>query len=177
MTLARRQEIEIPTGSTYVRAHMFGSKEMSPQEIEYRSRRMTGSVYFSEAAIYKAEEIINMSWAGFEEHCRKIVERMGWEITKVRNKDDGIDIEAFRSAVSGTQEKMIRLFVQCKHWRGNIPPGVIRDLLGAKELEDKEYETELMIITSSRFSSGAITKAREKGIKLIDGNDLLSGSN
>ncbi len=174
MTLARKQDIEVPTGSTYVRAHMFGSKEMSPQEIEYRSRRMTGSVYFSEAAIYKAEEIINMSWAGFEEHCRKIVEKMGWEITKVRNKDDGIDIEAFRSVVSGEKEKMIRLFVQCKHWKkNNIPPGVIRDLLGAKELEDKEYETELMIITSSRFSSGAIMKAREKSIKLIDGNDLL----
>jgi hypothetical protein len=174
MTLARRQAIEIPTGSTYVRAHMFGSKEMSPQEIEYRSRRMTGSVYFSEAAIYKAEEIINMSWAGFEEHCRKIVEKMGWEITKVRNRDDGIDIEAFRSVVSGEKEKMVRLFVQCKHWKkNNIPPGVIRDLLGAKELEDKEYETELMIITSSRFSSGAVMKAREKSIKLIDGNDLL----
>ena len=135
---------------------------------------MTGSVYFSEAAIYKAEEIINMSWAGFEEHCRKIVEKMGWEITKVRNSDDGIDIEAFRSVVSGEKEKMIRLFVQCKHWKkNNIPPGVVRDLLGAKELEDKEYETELMIITSSRFSSGAIIKANEKGIKLIDGNDLL----
>ena len=174
MTLARRQAIEIPTGSTYVRAHMFGSKEMSPQEIEYRSRRMTGSLYFSEAAIYKAEEIINMSWAGFEEHCRKIVEKMGWEITKVRNRDDGIDIEAFRSVVSGEKEKMVRLFVQCKHWKkNNIPPGVIRDLLGAKELEDKEYETELMIITSSRFSSGAVMKAREKSIKLIDGNDLL----
>ena len=173
-TLARRQNIEIPIGKTYVRAHMFGNREMSPPEIEYRSRRMTGSVYFSEAAIYKAEEIINMSWAGFEEHCRKIVEKMGWEITKVRNSDDGIDIEAFRSVVSGEKEKMIRLFVQCKHWKkNNIPPGVVRDLLGAKELEDKEYETELMIITSSRFSSGAIMKANEKGIKLIDGNDLL----
>ena len=174
MTLARRQDLEIPIGSTYVRAHMFGNREMSSPEIEYRSRRMTGSLYFSEAAIYKAEEIVNMSWAGFEEHCRKIVEKMGWEITAVRNSDDGIDIEAFRSVVSGEKEKMIRLFVQCKHWKkNNIPPGVIRDLLGAKELEDKEYETELMIITSSKFSSGAIIKAREKNIKLIDGNDLL----
>jgi len=174
MTLARRQDIEIPTGSTYVRAHMFGSGEMSSQEIEYRSRRMTGSVYFSEAAIYKAEEIVNMSWAGFEEHCRGIIEKMGWEITTVRNNDDGIDIEAFRSVVLGEKEKMIRLFVQCKHWKqNNISKGVIRDLLGAKELEDKEYETELMIITSSKFSSGAIVKAREKNIKLIDGNDLL----
>ena len=36
-----------------------------------------------------------------------------------------------------------------------------------------EIETELMIITSGKFSSGAVMKAREKGIKLIDGNDLL----
>ena len=69
---------------------------------------------------------------------------------------------------------MIRLFVQCKHWtKSNVGPSVVRDLLGAKELEDKEYETELMIITSRKFSSGAIVKANEKGIKLIDGNDLL----
>ena len=32
---------------------------------------------------------------------------MGWEITKVRNKDDGIDIEAFRSIVSGEKEKTV----------------------------------------------------------------------
>ena len=55
----------------------------------------------------------------------------------------------------------------------NVGPEVIRELLGAKEIEDKEYETELMIITSGKFSSGAIVKAREKNIKLIDGDDLL----
>ena len=98
---------------------------------------------------------------------------MGWDVGKIRVKDGGIDIEAYRSVVKNEQEKLVRLFVQCKHQKKKTGPDVIRDLLGAKELEDKEYETELMIITSSKFSSEAIMKAREKNIKLIDGNDLL----
>ena len=98
---------------------------------------------------------------------------MGWDVGKIRVKDGGIDIEAYRSVVKNEQEKLVRLFVQCKHQKKNIGPDILRELLGARELEDKEYETELMIITSGKFSSGAVMKAREKGIKLIDGNDLL----
>lgn len=172
ITLARHQNIEVPIGSTYVRAHMFGNKEMSPAEIEYRSRKMTGSIYFCEEPVFKSHELLKMSWAGFEEHCRKIITRLGWEISTVRNVDEGIDIEAFKSVVDNEKEKVIRLFVQCKHWKNNIPPGVIRELLGAKELQNNDYLTELMVITSGSFSSGAIQVAKEKNVTLIDGADL-----
>ena len=43
---------------------------MSNDEVIYRSRSMTNTIYFSEEIISKSEEIVNMSWAGFEEHCR-----------------------------------------------------------------------------------------------------------
>ena len=85
---------------------------------------------------------------------------MGWIVTRDRVYDGGIDIEAYKSSLNKDQEKVVRLFVQCKHQKKNIGPEVIRELLGAKEIEDKEYETELMIFTSGKFSSGAIVKAK-----------------
>jgi len=171
--LARKQNIEVPQGHTYVRGAVVGQGNMSEDEIIYRSRNLTSAIYHSEKLLCAAHEIVNMSWAGFEEHCRRLLSQMGWDVGKIRVKDGGIDIEAYRSVVKNEQEKLVRLFVQCKHQKKKTGPDVIRDLLGAKELEDKEYETELMIITSSKFSSEAIMKAREKNIKLIDGNDLL----
>ena len=173
IVLAQRQNIHVPPDHTYVRAHTFGEKNMSQDEITYRSRSMTGMVYFSEKIIPKATEIVHMSAAGFEEHCKKIISEMGWIVTRDRVSDEGIDIEAYQSSLHKDEEKVIRLFVQCKHQKKNVGPEVIRELLGAEELQDRKYETELMIITSGKFSSGAIIKAREKNIKLIDGNDLL----
>ena len=146
---------------------------MTQDEVTYRSRSITGMVYFSEKVIPKAEEIVRMSPAGFEEHCKKIISQMGWIVTRDRVSDEGIDIEAYKSSLHKDEEKIIRLFVQCKHQKKNVGPEVVRELLGAEELQDRKYKTELMIITSGKFSSGAVVKAKEKGIKLIDGNDLL----
>ena len=171
--LARKQNIEIPQGHTYVRGAVVGQGNMSEDEIIYRSRNLTSAIYNSEKILCAAHEIVDMSWAAFEEHCRRILSQMGWDVGKIRVKDGGIDIEAYRSVVKNEQEKLVRLFVQCKHQKKNVGPDVIMGLLGAKEVEDKEYETQLMVMISGKFSSGAILLAREKGIKLIDGNDLL----
>ena len=84
--------------------------------------------------------------------------------------DDGIDIEAYKQLSEG---KIIRLFAQCKHHKNNINKGVIRELIGAKEIEDKNFETELMVITSGKFASGATEIAAKHNVKLVDGNDLL----
>ena len=173
IVLARKQNIEVPLGHTYVRGAVWGQKNMSNDEIIYRSRSMTNTIYFSEETISKSEEIVNMSWAGFEEHCRDKVSQMGWDATKVRIKDGGIDIEAYRNIVRGQEEKIIRLFVQCKHQKKNIGPDVIIKLLGSKEVEDKEYETQLMVMISGKFSSGAMALANKHNIKLMDGADLL----
>jgi hypothetical protein len=173
IVLARKQNIEVPLGHTYVRGAVWGQKNMSNDEVIYRSRCMTNTIYFSEEIVSKSEEIVNMSWAGFEEHCRDKISQMGWDATKVRIKDGGIDIEAYQTIVKGQEEKIIRLFVQCKHQKKNIGPDVIIGLLGSKEVEDKEYETQLMVMISGKFSSGAMILANKHNIKLIDGSDLL----
>ena len=173
IVLARKQNIEVPFGHTYVRSSKWGKKPMSNDEIIYRSRSMTNTIYFSEDAIYKADEIVNKTWAGFEEHCRSKLSSLDWDTTKVRIKDGGIDIEAYKTVVKGETEKVIRLFVQCKHQKKNIGPEVIRGILGSKEIEDKEHETQLMVMISGKFSSGAITLAKEKNVILVDGSDLL----
>jgi len=171
--LARKQNIEVPQGHTYVRGAVVGQGNMSEDEIIYRSRNLTSAIYHSEKLLCAAHEIVNMSGAAFEEHCRRLLSQMGWDVGKIRVRDGGIDIEAYQSVVKNEQEKLVRLFVQCKQQKKNVGPDVIRELLGAKEVEDKEYETQLMVMISSKFSSGAVLLAREKGIKLIDGNDLL----
>ena len=173
IVLARKQNIEVPLGHTYVRGASWGKKPMTNDEIIYRSRSMTNTIYFSESIVAKAEEIVGMSWAGFEEHCRSKLSSLDWDTTKVRVKDGGIDIEAYRTIVKGETEKVIRLFVQCKHQKKNIGPDVIREILGAKEVEDKEHDTQLMVMISGKFSNGAITLANKHNVKLIDGAELL----
>jgi len=173
IVLARKQKIEIPFGHTYVRGSKWGKKPMSNDEIIYRSRSMTNTIYFSEDVVCKAEEIVNKSWAGFEEHCRSKLSSLDWDTTKVRVKDGGIDIEAYKNVVKGENEKVIRLFVQCKHHKKNTGPDVIRGILGSKEVEDNDHETQLMVMISGKFSSGAITLAKEKNVMLIDGSELL----
>ena len=173
IVLARKQNIEVPLGYTYVRGASWGKKPMTNDEIIYRSRSMTNTIYFSESIVAKAEEIVGMSWAGFEEHCRSKLSSLDWDTTKVRVKDGGIDIEAYKTVVKGETEKVIRLFVQCKHQKKNIGPDVIREILGAKEVEDKEHDTQLMVMISGKFSNGAITLANKHNVKLIDGVELL----
>jgi len=173
IVLARKQNIEVPLGYTYVRGASWGKKPMTNDEIIYRSRSMTNTIYFSESIVAKAEEIVGMSWAGFEEHCRSKLSSLDWDTTKVRVKDGGIDIEAYKTVVKGETEKVIRLFVQCKHQKKNIGPDVIREILGAKEVEDKEHDTQLMVMISGKFSNGAITLANKHNVKLIDGAELL----
>jgi len=171
--LARKQNIEIPQGHTYVRGAVVGQGNMSEDEIIYRSRNLTSAIYNSEKILCAAHEIVDMSGAAFEEHCRRILSQMGWDIGKIRVRDGGIDIEAYQSVIKNEQEKLVRLFVQCKQQKKNVGPDVIRELLGAKEVEDKEYETQLMVMISGKFSSGAIILANKHNIKLMDGSDLL----
>lgn len=171
ITLARRQELDVPNGYTYVRSCLFGQKTMSEQEVIYRSRHLSSRIFISYKMEDDAENIVKMSPAGFEEYCKKIIGKLGWIPSKDRVVDGGIDIEAFKST---KDEKVIRLFAQCKHWRKNVGPDVVRELLGSQVNEDKQYETELMIITSGKFSSGALDLAKKHNIHLINGNDLLN---
>ncbi len=169
--LAQKCGVVVPDGHTFKKAHAWGRKDRSEAEVTYRSRNLTGMFFLSKQTIEKAEEIISMSPLKFEEFCHEYVLKNGWNETVTRVTDDGIDIEAYKQLSEG---KIIRLFAQCKHHKRNINKEVIRELIGAKVIEDKDYETELMVITSGKFASGAIEIANKQNVKLVDGSELLN---
>jgi len=169
--LAQKCGVLVPEGHTFKKAHSWGRKDRSDAEVTYRSRNLTGMFFLSKQTIEKAEEIVSMSPLRFEEFCHEYVLKNGWNETVTRVTDDGIDVEAYKQLSEG---KIIRLFAQCKHHKRNINKDVIRELIGTKVIEDKDYETELMVITSGKFASGAIEVANKNNVKLVDGNELLN---
>ncbi len=174
LLLARKNGVLVPENHTYRRAHTWGKKTKTEDEITYRSRSITGLIYTSEKTEHNAKELIEMSPLNFEEYCHEVMSKLGWIITKQRQVDGGIDVEAYKSSGEG---QIKRAFVQCKHWSRPVGPDVVRELLGSNIIEGEDYETELFIICSGTFSSGCIELANQHNIKLLDGNDLLKLSN
>ena len=144
---------------------------MTQKQITYRSKSLNNLFYASDHEIEKAKEIHELSPAGFEEYCEKYVSKLGWEVIKRNNYDGGIDIRALKEFKDGTIKKLI---VQCKHWKKPIGPDVLQALVGAAADEKSEHEKVLMVITSSRFTSGATKYAEKFNIELIDGDVLLN---
>jgi len=155
---------------TLFRKTDWGKIKKSKREIRYRTTSLNGLFYASDHEIQKVKNINELSPAGFEEKMEDYVDKKGWKVTKRNNYDGGIDIRAIKEFKDGTIKKLL---VQCKHWKKPIGPDVIRELIGAAELEESEHEKVLMVITSSVFTIGARKAAEEKNIELIDGDDLL----
>ena len=147
---------------------------MTKKEITYRSKSLHGLFYASDHEIQKAKEIHELSPAGFEEHSEKYVTKLGWEVIKRSNHDGGIDIRALKEFKDGAIKKLIS---QCKHWKKPIGPDVLRELVGSAADEKSEHEKVLMVITSSRFTPGAVDYADRNDIILVAGDDLLRGNN
>ncbi len=174
LLLAQKNGVLVPENHTYRRAHTWGKKTKSEEEITYRSRSITGLIYTTEKTEHNAKELIEMSPLNFEEYCHEVMSKLGWIITKQRQVDGGIDVEAYKSTGEG---QIKRAFVQCKHWTRPVGPEVVRELLGSNLVEGDDYETELFIICSGTFSSGCVELANKHNVKLLDGNDLLKLSN
>ena len=171
IVLAENRGVYIPEGYTYVRKSVWGKLKKSSREIKYRSKSMHGLLFPSQEDIDKAEKLINMSPGGFEEHCEKYIESLGYQVYKKWNYDGGIDIR-------GIKDNGSRLFVQCKHYleSGNpIGPDVIRELQGSVDLETKdmeECEIDKMVITSTRYTHKASQAAESLNIKLVTTDDI-----
>ena len=179
MVLAESRGVYIPEGYTYVRNSVWGKLKKSPREIKYRSKSMHGLLFTNEEDINKTKELVNMSPAGFEEHCEKYVESLGYQVYKKWNYDGGIDIR-------GIKDDGSRLFVQCKHYleSGNpIGPDVVRELQGSVDLETKDMEDmeeckiDKMVITSTRYTYKAIQAAESLNIKLVTTDQIIGGKN
>ena len=171
IVLAESRGLYIPEGHTYVRKSVWGKLNKSTREVKYRSKSLHGLLFNSNTDQQNLNELINMGPGGFEEHCEKYVERLGYQVYKKWNYDGGIDIR-------GIKEDGSRLFAQCKHYleSGNpIGPDVVRELKGSSDLERQDIEDckiELMVITSTRYTHKAQDAAAKLGIKLVRTDEM-----
>lgn len=170
LLLAERNNIPVPPGHTFVKESLWGTG-MTKKKYTYRTKSLHGMLYVDPNELHKVVKIDELSPAAFEEQMSKFMEKRGWEIVARNNYDGGIDIRGFKEFKDGVIKKLI---VQCKHWKKAIGPDVIRELIGAKEVENDGYEKVMMVITSSRFTPGAIEIAHKHGVELIDGDILLN---
>lgn len=167
--LAQRFGIRIPQGFTFVRAHERGTGTNETRVRVYRSRSAS-KMLFEEIA--STPHGTRPAWFDFEKDCARLLRSLGMHVihrAAHRDADGGVDLFA-------VDPEGMSYVVQCKCWAAHreIPPSVIRELAGSISLADSG-STRVgrgMVITTSRFSSGAIETARHFGFELIDGIDL-----
>ena len=169
LLLAKRLDIWIPDGHTFVRESEWGSN-MTKREIRYRNTALNGVFYYDSKELSEAEKIDQLGTLGFEEYSREYIKKMGYEVKSSQSYDGGIDIRAMRVLDNLDTEY---LMVQCKNWKTPIPPNEMRAFKTACDEEHSEYKKVKMFITSSRFSPGAKELADKHNIILVDGDNLI----
>ena len=169
MLLAKRLDIWIPDGHTFVKETEWGNNRIK-REIKYRHKALNGVFYYDEKEISEAKKIDQMSDGQFEEYCAERIKKLGYSIKSCQNFDGGIDIRAVKILDNHDTEYLL---VQCKHWKTPIPPGEMRDFKTACDMEESEYKKTYMFMASGKFSPGARGIAERFNIKLIDGDDLI----
>lgn len=111
-------------------------------------------------------DLKNMTGQEFELHCKKLIDKMGFEteLTKASG-DGGIDIIAYnhQPLLSG------KYIIQCKRYSGSVGEPIIRDLYG---VVTSERANKGILITTGYFTKSAIGFAKDKQIELIDGDRL-----
>ena len=169
LLLAKRLDIWIPDGHTFVRESEWGSN-MTKREIRYRNTALNGVFYYDSKELSEAEKIDQLGPLGFEEYSREYIKKIGYEVKSSQSYDGGIDIRAMRVLDNLDTEY---LMVQCKNWKTPIPPNEMRAFKTACDEEHSEYKKVKMFITSSRFSPGAKELANKHNIILVDGDNLI----
>ena len=169
LLLAKRLDIWIPDGHTFVRESEWGSN-MTKREIRYRNTALNGLFYYDSRELTESEKIDQLGPLGFEEYCRDYVKKLGYEVKTCQNYDGGIDIRAMKVLDNLDTEY---LMVQCKHWKTPIPPNEMRAFKTACDEEHSNYKKVKMFITSSRFSPSAKELANKHNIIMVDGDNLI----
>ena len=106
------------------------------------------------------------------------MENLGFTVQHVaatRRGDSGIDVYATK----GNDLDLVNWVIQCKCWRHSrkVYPSVVRELIGT--LQGYSRGTRGMIVTTSAFSSGAVTAAQAGDVRLMNGEEfvrLVNGS-
>ena len=165
--LAMKYGVYLPTGYTFVRSHERGGVAEEERKRIYRSRSASLLLF---TAIDPGPNTSAPEWFQFERDCAEALRRQGMTVihhaANMRDGDGGMDLYC----VDATGNKRV---VQCKCWSPSRPigPEVVRELVGTIALVDANSGSESrgVLMTTSRFTDGAVLAANELGIELIDG--------
>lgn len=119
------------------------------------------------------ERLMQLTPSRFEALIGELLLALGFEEAKLQvtaySGDGGIDVRGVLNA-SGITE--VNAAVQVKRWKGNVQAPVVQALRGSLTVHEQG-----IVITTSKFSSGAVAEAQAMGktrISLIDGEKLLN---
>ncbi|MEK7711053.1 MAG: restriction endonuclease, partial [Planctomycetota bacterium] len=167
LVMAERYGFRVPEGYTFVRPHERGKQK---REVFYRSRSALASLYDEELIISKSAG--STHWFQFERDVHAAMEKLGFvvqHIAAARRGDGGVDLYATK----GSDLDLVNWIVSCKCWgpKHAVGPSVVRDLIGA--LKAYPPGTRGMVVTTSRYTSGAQNLAEQEAIRLMDGVEFL----
>lgn len=128
-------------------------------------RRKERQELVADVAQSRAADALNgMSWQQFEKLVGEGFRLQGYRVAETGGggADGGVDLVLVKGA-----EKFL---VQCKQWRAfKVGVGVVRELYGVMAAHGA---TGGFVVTSGRFTEDAITFARGRNIRLLDGPRL-----
>jgi restriction endonuclease Mrr len=111
-------------------------------------------------------------WFEFEKDCARLLRSRGMNVIHQaahRDGDGGVDLFAVDAAGASW-------VVQCKCWSTHRPvgPDVVRELEGAIRLASvgQAAPSKGLLITTSSFTSGAVSAAVALGFEVVDGAKL-----
>ena len=173
LEIARRDNVQLTEGFTYVRGHYRGGGEL---QAIYRSRSAISLLYdIFEPQLQVTDEALASNWFDFENAVAELLKRLEYSVLHkaVRGKgDNGIDILAEKHKGEVTEIWV----VQCKFYapKNEIGPSIVRELIGSMTdtFHDPTQPVRGMIVTTSHFTPDALRLAIKHGIHTVDGESL-----
>lgn len=150
-----------PDGYTWIRGATVAGADV---EAVYRSRSAVRALF--DATPLQQRTHSGLTWFAFERAVWRWLEGQGFEELARKGGDRGADIWCCR-ARGDVLEFWV---VQCKHVRKPVGPEAVRELHGAAALRQADRA---MLVTSSAFTLGALETARDLGIDLVDGTQIM----
>lgn len=164
--LAQRYGVYVPEGFTFVRPHERGATANVERVRVYRSRSASRMLF---EVVEAAPAGSRPAWFEFEKDCAQLLRGRGLSVQHQavhRDGDGGVDLYATDKDGQG-------YVAQCKCWGLHRPvgPEVVRELHGAIARADvgAAAPSKGILITTSRFTAGALELASTFGYECLDG--------